>query len=161
MCSSGLANPGEAFTVFYGERNPWCEYITHPVKDFHRRIRIQGVWRRMKLVLDRAEWLLISRDYHPLSRQPRSWLQVCGEYGSWEAGRCHHGTSFSTWCVISRAMCVMCNSISPHLTVEVWVPVMSRPVLMNHATLWCSPAGTISLFFSDEGFCLLLPSAKL
>uniref|UniRef100_A0A6Q2X9Y7 N-acyl-L-amino-acid amidohydrolase n=1 Tax=Esox lucius TaxID=8010 RepID=A0A6Q2X9Y7_ESOLU len=22
----GLANPGEAFTVFYGERNPWCEY---------------------------------------------------------------------------------------------------------------------------------------
>lgn len=22
----GLANPGEAYTVFYGERNPWCEY---------------------------------------------------------------------------------------------------------------------------------------
>uniref|UniRef100_A0A7N9AYI1 N-acyl-aliphatic-L-amino acid amidohydrolase n=1 Tax=Mastacembelus armatus TaxID=205130 RepID=A0A7N9AYI1_9TELE len=22
----GLANPGEAFTVFYGERNPWCEF---------------------------------------------------------------------------------------------------------------------------------------
>ncbi|MBN3295078.1 ACY1 protein, partial [Amia calva] len=22
----GLANPTEAFTVFYGERNPWCEY---------------------------------------------------------------------------------------------------------------------------------------
>lgn len=26
MCSGGLANPGHAFTVFYGERNPWCEY---------------------------------------------------------------------------------------------------------------------------------------
>lgn len=26
MCPEGLANPGEAFTVFYGERNPWCEY---------------------------------------------------------------------------------------------------------------------------------------
>lgn len=29
-CALGLANPGEAFTVFYGERNPWCEYGTHP-----------------------------------------------------------------------------------------------------------------------------------
>lgn len=29
MCSVGLANPGEAFTVFYGERNPWCKYKTY------------------------------------------------------------------------------------------------------------------------------------
>lgn len=29
-CALGLANPGEAFTVFYGERNPWCECETHP-----------------------------------------------------------------------------------------------------------------------------------
>uniref|UniRef100_A0A667Y3U9 Aminoacylase 1 n=1 Tax=Myripristis murdjan TaxID=586833 RepID=A0A667Y3U9_9TELE len=28
----GLANPAEAFTVFYGERNPWCKY---QVTQFH------------------------------------------------------------------------------------------------------------------------------
>uniref|UniRef100_H2LA56 N-acyl-aliphatic-L-amino acid amidohydrolase n=1 Tax=Oryzias latipes TaxID=8090 RepID=H2LA56_ORYLA len=27
----GLANPGEAFTVFYGERNPWCECRTQTI----------------------------------------------------------------------------------------------------------------------------------
>lgn len=26
--SVGLANPDEAFTVFYGERNPWCKCKT-------------------------------------------------------------------------------------------------------------------------------------
>lgn len=173
MCSLGLANPGEAFTVFYGERNPWCEYITHPVIDFHHLIRIQGVWRRMKLVLDWAEWLLISRDYHPLSRQSRSWLQVCGEYSSWEAGRCHRGTGFSTWCVIGRVMCVTWNSISSHLTsthssIEAWAPVMFWPVLMNRraqTTSLCDvPQLEQFLFFSLTKvfvFFLSAPNYKL
>ena len=29
VLASGLASPGEAFTVFYGERNPWCKYKPH------------------------------------------------------------------------------------------------------------------------------------
>lgn len=41
MCSIGLANPGEAFTVFSGERNPWCEYEIDTVKDFHHLMRFQ------------------------------------------------------------------------------------------------------------------------
>lgn len=24
----GLANPLDEFTVFFGERNPWCKYLT-------------------------------------------------------------------------------------------------------------------------------------
>uniref|UniRef100_A0A8C8F519 Peptidase M20 dimerisation domain-containing protein n=1 Tax=Oncorhynchus tshawytscha TaxID=74940 RepID=A0A8C8F519_ONCTS len=34
----GLANPGEAFTVFYGERNPWCKYhIINSFLDFREK----------------------------------------------------------------------------------------------------------------------------
>lgn len=35
MSSVGLANPGEAFTVFYGERNPWCELKITTMQDKH------------------------------------------------------------------------------------------------------------------------------
>lgn len=43
MCSVGLANPGEAFTVFYGERNPWCEYKIHTMQDIQTSDQIQGL----------------------------------------------------------------------------------------------------------------------
>uniref|UniRef100_A0A3Q3XS88 Uncharacterized protein n=1 Tax=Mola mola TaxID=94237 RepID=A0A3Q3XS88_MOLML len=39
----GLANPDEAFTVFYGERNPWCEYNMHPVYDFRHPITLHNL----------------------------------------------------------------------------------------------------------------------
>uniref|UniRef100_A0AAQ5WWJ6 N-acyl-aliphatic-L-amino acid amidohydrolase n=1 Tax=Amphiprion ocellaris TaxID=80972 RepID=A0AAQ5WWJ6_AMPOC len=38
----GLANPGEGFTVFYGERNPWCEYKTHRTQGIHLSDQFQG-----------------------------------------------------------------------------------------------------------------------
>lgn len=75
-CSVGLANPGEAFTVFYGERNPWCEYETHPQSSRFPG-SVEGEYRRMGLGF---------RDNHPLSRQSRPWFQVCGEHCCGEAG---------------------------------------------------------------------------
>uniref|UniRef100_A0A8C7DMU2 N-acyl-aliphatic-L-amino acid amidohydrolase n=1 Tax=Oncorhynchus kisutch TaxID=8019 RepID=A0A8C7DMU2_ONCKI len=40
----GLANPGEAFTVFYGERNPWCKYhIINSFLDFREKEKHRSV----------------------------------------------------------------------------------------------------------------------
>ena len=31
----GLANPNEEFTVFYGERMPWCQYFNNVLEVIH------------------------------------------------------------------------------------------------------------------------------
>ena len=45
MFSVGLANPTEAFTVFYGERNPWCEYEIHTAERISPSDQIPGFSR--------------------------------------------------------------------------------------------------------------------
>lgn len=86
MSHAGLANPGEAFTVFYGERNPWCEYQTLVQKDFSH-----SIFKCLKDVV------LFHRDYHSLSRQPWSWLSFCGEHCRWEAGKFPSEDSKRRW----------------------------------------------------------------
>ena len=41
----GLANPTEAFTVFYGERSIWCEYQVL-VTSFSRSVMNRLYWQR-------------------------------------------------------------------------------------------------------------------
>uniref|UniRef100_A0A8C7Y2Z2 Aminoacylase 1 n=1 Tax=Oryzias sinensis TaxID=183150 RepID=A0A8C7Y2Z2_9TELE len=52
----GLANPGEAFTVFYGERNPWCECRTQTIPGHGSRFVENTAAEKLEFERQIQEW---------------------------------------------------------------------------------------------------------
>lgn len=84
--TAGLASPSDTFSVFYGERSPWCELLCahHPVPGYTRS---WGTGATLSFLLNAAISSHCRRDKGEVRGQPRTWISLHQQHCSREDGK--------------------------------------------------------------------------